>query len=740
MEQHSNKIFSFCIRTQSTETIRSKCFSSKLAKEKELKIGKIFGFVSIESSDPKIDDFINTIINQLKNHYYDILYHNDKDLGENNNLEEALEETLKKTNIDIFAYLEREKIILELSDIHIMIAIIRGRETVFSAAGNVSAFLFHCVSNTAFRIINVYENYVSQKEEIHPLKFFTQTIYGQIQPADYMFFCTSNVLDYLSLEKIKTIVTEQRSDAPRYLTTILSAINLPKHFLSSIVYLEKNELAQPNISSSIYNFNYQHAASKDSVKKLVHSEKTTYNLLHPTLQSSVKKIFGIFQKIFVHYIDRAKNIVASNITIRKNNTPPKKIQSTATPFSSPQPVFQPLKAIAHNAFIQKIFSFLRHWIRALYLWFVRLPIKGKFTIIIAFVLSVLLIQSILKLSLINARRNDTLKYQELLQEAQKMQDAAEASIIYQDEDTARGLYVNAIELLSRTPKRFQNNPEKISKVSELQRELEKLRHTVVIDEPLMVGNWNNLDIQARISPWIVLAQNVIYTQNQNNSNVYTLHSESHVIGSILPTVSNLDLVNAATVFRNEILLLNNHQTLFALRLNDKNILPVPIRLIDGSEITAMKTYSNNLYLLDQKNNQILKYTRNSSGFTEFQEWIRDDIVDITDSIDFTIDGSIYILKKNGEIIKLLNGKLATFSLKTIDPKIRNPLKIYTSPDTQYIYILDPPEKRIVVIDKNGNLIRQYSSPRFTSLKDFIILENEKRIYLLNSTVMYGFGM
>ncbi len=86
------------------------------------------------------------------------------------------------------------------------------------------------------------------------------------------------------------------------------------------------------------------------------------------------------------------------------------------------------------------------------------------------------------------------------------------------------------------------------------------------------------------------------------------------------------------------------------------------------------------------------------------------------------------------------GNLSQFTVKTIDPPLLNPIKISTKDATKYIYILDADNKRVVVIDKEGLLKEQYSSPIFTGLKDFFVSEKDKKIYVLNGSIVYGIAM
>ena len=740
MEHFSHKIYNLAIETENSKHVKSKCFSSKPVKEKDKKLGKIFGFISMQSEDAKIPDFINFIIDQIKINYYSFAKENEDAVSEYN-IEEALEGALQKTNIDIFAFLEKEKISILLQDIHILIAAIKNHGISFSAAGNIHGYLFHFKKNSIYQIINVYEN-IASADNLNPLKFFTQTISGQIANMDSMFFCTSNILDYLSLDKIKTIITQNEApDCARFLKTILSQVSTPKHFIFSIISVQKNIVAEKPLST-IYNFDYAKAASRDSIKKLAHTEKTTERFLNPSLRMTVKRFARTLQSNVYDYFKNLKDGTLSKIIFKQ-----KKDQQS---FKTENPAYAQktytkririsLRAIQENKIFQWVLFAIKRFFKTFFKKFVELPLKTKTIAIISIMLTALFIQSIYHLAITNKYKKEEQQFETALNDIKKLRDAAEASIIYQDEDAARNLYIKANNSFENIPKKYTDDPKSLEEKGKIQEKLRELRHIENIEDPIVLGNWKNLDPKASISPTLIYANSTLYSQNLSNSQIYTLDVNTHIIGSVYASATFLSEVRSSTLLKNEALFLNNKQTLFSFNILNGNIKPIPIRLDGGSKIIAMENYNNKIYLLDAKNNTIIKFTYSSAGLSNPENWIRDDIVDITDGVDLAIDGNIYVLKNNGEVIKLLNGKLTTFSVKSIDPALEHPTKIFTTPQSAYLYILDPPNKRIVLLDKNGKLVRQYFSEKFTSLKNFIVSEKEKKIYVLDGNMISGFSI
>jgi len=142
-------------------------------------------------------------------------------------------------------------------------------------------------------------------------------------------------------------------------------------------------------------------------------------------------------------------------------------------------------------------------------------------------------------------------------------------------------------------------------------------------------------------------------------------------------------------------------------------------------------YNSNLYSLDNTAGEIIKY---SPKWTEPKVWIKSDLLIEAKSI--IIDGSIWILNKDNSITEYYAGKFQKTLKLDIFPESKNFSRIFTSETLPYLYILEPIENRLIIIDKIGQIIKQYQSEKFDDLLDFAVSENGKAVYLLNGLEVY----
>lgn len=153
-------------------------------------------------------------------------------------------------------------------------------------------------------------------------------------------------------------------------------------------------------------------------------------------------------------------------------------------------------------------------------------------------------------------------------------------------------------------------------------------------------------------------------------------------------------------------------------------------------IGGLGIYFGNVYVLDKDGKQINKFVQTSSGFGQANYFAGGTEPDLSNAASIAIDGSIWILFKDGIIEKFTKGKADTFSITGLDKGFSNPTRIYTAVDFSNIYVLDSGNSRIVVLDKNGSYKAQYQADILKNASDFEVLEADKKVYVLSSDKVY----
>ncbi|MDH3324504.1 MAG: hypothetical protein OEL89_02605 [Candidatus Peregrinibacteria bacterium] len=156
----------------------------------------------------------------------------------------------------------------------------------------------------------------------------------------------------------------------------------------------------------------------------------------------------------------------------------------------------------------------------------------------------------------------------------------------------------------------------------------------------------------------------------------------------------------------------------------------------------IRTYGRYAYILDPVENQIWKYERRRTKYSPASAYNKG--ADLSRAVSFAIDGAIYILSDDGTLQKLFRGEKANYAFKELPstPFSGKNLKIYTSAELDFIYVLDPDNSRILVFVKGDNFATYKKQIIFDlpDARDFFIDNSGQRANVLTKDKIYEFSL
>ncbi|KKS31382.1 hypothetical protein A2380_02590 [candidate division WWE3 bacterium RIFOXYB1_FULL_43_24] len=159
--------------------------------------------------------------------------------------------------------------------------------------------------------------------------------------------------------------------------------------------------------------------------------------------------------------------------------------------------------------------------------------------------------------------------------------------------------------------------------------------------------------------------------------------------------------------------------------------PAGVTSFDMPGVEIINTYSDYLYGITGD-----KLNRYQKEGAQYSETLWGQSAEFKDARSLTVAYSIYLLTANGELTKYTSGNKNTFEIKGVNGTLAGATKVITDIDFDNIYILDPLNQRVVVLNTDGVLIKQYThEPQVSwdSLKDITVTSDESTIYLLNGS-------
>lgn len=285
-----------------------------------------------------------------------------------------------------------------------------------------------------------------------------------------------------------------------------------------------------------------------------------------------------------------------------------------------------------------------------------------------------------------------------------------------------------VNIIHNLPNEFA---KKVSTVeSNIINNLNKVNKLQIIENP---------ELFIKFAPREFIPQNII--SSGNNLYLYTPYSKN-----ILKIDSDKkeEMIESSQKFDCAVALSNNSLLFFSKpnllipfkdnELKEPFLLSTPY---DNFYFDEVASYLSNLYFLDKKIGKIVKYSYvQDLSWGPPQLWLNPQTKTTSNIKSMAVNGSVWLLTKDDSIEHYHSGNFQEAIKLDIFPEQKDFSKIYTSLSLPYLYIMEPIQKRIIITDKSGKIIKQIQSPKFDTLLDFSVSKYGKTIWLLNGLELY----
>jgi len=329
-------------------------------------------------------------------------------------------------------------------------------------------------------------------------------------------------------------------------------------------------------------------------------------------------------------------------------------------------------------------------------------------------------------------------YQETFRQIQQKTNEAEGYLILKDnpllQERANSLLkesqnniLNLIKIYSQAPQGFKNQITELE--NKISNSLFSLNKLTEIQDPKLIFEVNPREF---IPQKIIAENNNIYLFSPYAPNLFKINDRTKE-GAIMPIDKKF---NAAAVSNGSLLLFSKPNG-FTILKDGQFQQTITILTLPDYTYNDFSSHQSNLYFLDEKNGQIIKYSYlGNSDWSPPEAWLFPSTKKAIEAKSIAVAGSVWILNKDNSISRYYAGQLQETLKLNIFPVLKDFSKIMAVSGLSYLYLLEPQEKRMVIINRTGEIIRQFRSAKFNNLLDFSVSENGKTIYLLNGLKVY----
>jgi hypothetical protein len=684
----------------------------------EERFGRLMILVSFDTKTAKTPEISEAIASIMQNEYYRASEHAP---------EQQFEAAVKKVN-EVLGDLASAGEVSWIGKINCIIAALVDDEIFLTSAGLAPAYLIR-----RHQLAQLNKDSSSVPLKPNPLKTFENILTGKLLSGDKFAFLSPGVLQYVEKPKLREIVDRFLPDiAARHLQGRLVSFKEKLALAALITNCDERHPteASSTLSPAAATINRTPIPPPTSALRtppasgpLARTSRILRSLATKTASTTKRRLFPLL---------RGKKAVLAT------SPSPSRIVSTAAPagpISSRKPyTYTDLRP---KSWWKKILIICRQLALKFWdtfaRWFRRLPRLSKILFIVVVALVIAFIVSLLAIQSGKRHQAQQTIYDNRTAEARTKVESAEAALIYGNDSRARQLLDESEAVATEIQNSRYRNAEAAAILTKIEQDRLRLDHITAIDRPERIFDFKALGEEVQPTA-LALSGKYLLSYNADQPTLYLYQLDSKK-GEALE-VKTSGTLRALATDEKEAVLFSSAPALALYNFSGTEIKEAAAEFPPDQDIQAICLFGRRLYTLDSTHNRIQKYSLTVGGFSKGSDWLEDE-TSLSGGISLAVDGSLYVLTDNGQLLKFLKGSPADFTLSQLTNPLNHPTRLFTDDTTNNIYILDPAQKRLVVFDKEGALKDQYTSESFNDLKGMAVNEAERKAYLLNGTEILG---
>ncbi|HBK34744.1 MAG: hypothetical protein UU08_C0019G0022 [Candidatus Uhrbacteria bacterium GW2011_GWE2_40_58] len=693
----------------------------------DLRLGFVFVLASIEKAGEQADALFPILTEQVQRLA--------QSFGKNANAQHRFEQFLSALNESLADHVRVGDWSIPIEHFHGVVGIACGEQMFLSGTGELTAIFLHKKPSEQFQIFNLSRSI--QTEQALPTweKAFAVVLDGELHAGDVFCLANQELQRNIPSDELHTLLanlppTGALEKMRQYfaLETPFSALILQAQTFSP---LSESTTAKP--------------LSELSIEQLGKTEQKTTSLLEDESPKTFTFLTHLIRRLFFSADNRKSSrftrfsplvrtswrLLTSSCYVALKMILGISVQSCSACFSLTQ------KQRRQQLFKNIKTSTTSHFSKANQQYRL-LPRMTKYLILA--VILVILVFSV-GLSFMKKSKADTALEQAYLDQiaaTQELFDRAQSAYIYKDEVQARTLYAQAQISLSALP---METPEQTAVIEDYQIQintaLDELRHVVHISDPPLLGDLKETQPETS-AQGLSLIDGVLSVLGSDDF-IYSLDKSKKTFSPSTTTSAQIADKSLTATDDNSLFFVDERPGISEFTPSTQSLTQHPLITTESQSWRSLLTYADRLYALIYENEdaQIYRYSTSAIATDSASSWIKSKETNLSEAVDFAIDGTLFVLLKNGTIIRFVSGSEVSWNQGIVEPAVEQAVALWTDIDSNYLYVLEPVQERLIIFEKEtGNYLVQYKSGLFADANSFVVDESTRSIFLLIDSKIY----
>ncbi len=180
------------------------------------------------------------------------------------------------------------------------------------------------------------------------------------------------------------------------------------------------------------------------------------------------------------------------------------------------------------------------------------------------------------------------------------------------------------------------------------------------------------------------------------------------------------------------------ESFFMLSADGQQLETIGKKDVKITSLTQLRFFSDAVYGYDSVTNQVHRWPMNDKGsLLENKSWLKAALSGVEAGVSgLAIDGKVWIVTKTGQLLQFSNGAPVPFSIKGLQQLFTSQLGLFTSEDSELLYVLESSKNRVVLLTKNGEFLREIESSFFASASVIQADELNKKLFVLSGSLLF----
>lgn len=159
------------------------------------------------------------------------------------------------------------------------------------------------------------------------------------------------------------------------------------------------------------------------------------------------------------------------------------------------------------------------------------------------------------------------------------------------------------------------------------------------------------------------------------------------------------------------------------------------------EATLIEGFATYVYLLNPDKRNIYRYSKQEDGYSDPIGWaIGAASFDYEQVSSWAIDGEVWVVTREGGLHKLASGEEEEFEVTGLAEPFSGALQVFTHEDLENLYLLEPDGKRLVVLNKKGEFLKEIKSDSLASTTALFVSEELGKAFAVSGSIVYAMSI